>query len=103
MITTGGGAITTGGLTGGVITTGGVATMVAGPTVAGGTVGGDTNPRVLTLARVCERRIVCLASHSSASCLGVERSLPQGATAAQVKLGKEFLIRRQPRADECPP
>src|SRR6266481_2010471 len=81
MIITGGGAITTGGLitTGGVTTTGGVATTVAGPAVAGGTVGGDTNPRVLTFARVCERRVVCLAPHSSASCLGVERSLPQGA------------------------
>ena len=59
MITTGGGAITTGGLitTGGVITTDGVATTVAGRTVAGGTVGGDTNPRVLTFARVWQRHV----------------------------------------------
>src|SRR5467141_3796217 len=53
--------ITTGGVItpGGVITTGGVATTVAGGTVAGGTMGGDTNPRVLTFARVYQRRL-CL-------------------------------------------
>jgi hypothetical protein len=42
-----------------MIITGGVATTVAGGTVGGGTVGGDTNPRVLTFARVYQRRL-CL-------------------------------------------
>jgi len=40
---------------GGVITTGGVATTLAGRTAGGGTGGGNTNPRVLTFARVCQR------------------------------------------------
>jgi hypothetical protein len=97
--------------TAGVVTIGGVATTVArtvagdilagvitmgGGILAGGTVGGTTNPRVLTFARVCQRRDVSLVPYSLASCLGVARGPPQGATAAQVKLGRELLMRRDP-------
>jgi hypothetical protein len=94
--------------TAGVVTMGGVATTVAGDILAGvitmgggilagGTVGGTTNPRVLTFARVCQRSDVSLVPYSLASCLGgVARRPPQGATAAQVKLGREYLMRRDP-------
>jgi hypothetical protein len=37
---------------------------VAGGILAGGTVGGTTNPRVLTFARVCQRRDVSLVPYS---------------------------------------
>src|SRR6266446_1597522 len=97
--------------TAGVVTIGGVTTTVAGTvagdilagvitmdggTLAGGTVGGTTNPRVLTFARVCQRSDVSLVPYSLASCLGVARRPSQGATAAQVKLGREYLMRRDP-------
>jgi hypothetical protein len=50
---------------------------VGGGTVGGGTVGGDTNPRVLTFARVYHRRVVSLVPYSLASCLGVEIATPR--------------------------
>ena len=88
--------------TAGVVTMGGVATTVAGDILAGvitmaggilagGTVGGTTNPRELTFARVCQRSGVSLVPYSLASCLGVARRPPQGATAAQVKLGRRSI------------
>src|SRR5260370_39879475 len=95
----------------GVVTMGGVAATVAGTVagdivagvitmgggiVAGGTVGGTTNPRVLSFARVCQRSDVSLVPYSLASCLGVARLPPQGATAAQAKIGRENLMRRDP-------
>src|SRR5258708_40338310 len=96
--------------TAGVVTMGGVATVagtvagdilagvitMGGGILAGGTVGGRTNPRVLTFARVCQRSDVSLVPYSLASCLGVARRPPQGATAAQVELGREYLMRRDP-------
>jgi len=82
--------------TAGVVAIGGIATTVAGTVagdilavagdiLAGGTVGETANPRVLTFARVCQRRDVSLVPYSLASCLGGARRPPQGATAAQVK------------------